>query len=270
MILQEVIWGGGTGSKKNSDIVMNMQDLPESLEETELTSEQAVTQLSSPVELMNLSPLQLQKVQEINDKLSSSALYSGVEISCTSDRALEVLTYNIISVDDSVIDFKTVFTTVAQSRAYPESPPAAGSQPFVIAVFISGKLGNSSSILLSRRGPVDIVDDIIKPFLPQSAPHLVHIPKLFFISSRSMGPIPASPERLLLPDDKDGNYLIAHCVTDDVDHDWLSHIAFWMCCSYQSVQDIVEQSRSRSLFDPLLGNEHLQVYCCLKDDLVLK
>ena len=234
-----------------------MQDLPEGPEETELTSEQAVAQLSSSVELMNFSPLQQQKVQEIKDKLSCSALYSGVGIVIVDEplvieRSLEGLEYNIISVDDSVIDFKTAFTTIAESRAYPESPAAAGSPPFVIAVFVSRW----------TTGSVDIVDDIIKPFLPQSAPHLVHIPKLFFISSSS--------RRLLLPDDKDGNYLIAHCVTDDVD-DWLSHIARRICHSNQSVQDIVEQSRSPLLlFHPAFGIEHLEVYCCLKDDLVLR
>ena len=253
-----------------------MQDLPEGLEETELTSEQTVTQLSSSVEPMNLSP-QRQKVQEIRDKLSSSALYSGVGIFCTSEprmieRSLDGLDYNIISVDDSIIDFKTVFTTIAQSRAYPKSPATAGSPPFVIAVFISGRTTRSSNIFCTRHGLVDIVDDIIKPFLPQSAPHLVHIPKLFFISSRAMGHIPASSRRLLLPDDEDGNYLIAHCVTHNVDG-WLSHIAQCICHSNQSVRDIVEQSRflyEELLFDPVLGNENLQVYCCLKDDLVRK
>ena len=164
-----MIWGGGTGGKRVSDI-----DLPEGLEETELTSEQAVAQLSSSVELMNFSPLQQQKVQEIKDKLSCSALYSGVGIVYTSElwmieRSLKGLEYNIISV---VIDFKTVFTTIAQSRAYPESPAAAESPPFVIAVFVSGQTTYSSGIFHTRHGSADIVDDIIKPFLPLS---LIHI-----------------------------------------------------------------------------------------------
>ena len=229
---------------------------------------------------MNLSPLQQQKVQEIKEKLSCSALYSGVGIVFMDkpqviERSLEGLEYNIISVDDLVIDFKTAFTTIAQSRAYPESPAAAGSPPFVIAVFVSGQTTRSTcsnSIFHTRHGLVDIVDDIIKPFLPQSAPHLVHIPKLFFISSMSMGLFAASSRRLLLPADEDGNYLIAHCVTHDVDG-WLSHIAQCICHRNQSVRDIVEPSQflyEELLFDPVLSNENLQVYCCLKDDLVLR
>ena len=179
----------------------DLQDLPEDQDETELDSEQAVTQLPSFVEWMDLSPLQQEEVQDIREKLSCCELYSGVGIVvCEEDalwmpvgslieRSLVELNYTIITgdIDDSQLDLKTLFTTIAQTRAYPESPAATGSPPFVIAIFVSGQASYSRSTLNTRHGQVNIANDIIEPFLPQSAPHLVHIPKLFFISSFDLG-----------------------------------------------------------------------------------
>ena len=97
--------------------------------------------------------------------------------------------------------------------AYPKPPAdvkSSASPPFVISIFVSGRCHDTFSIhtLYTRYGLVDVIDDIIRPFLPQSAPHLQHIPKLFFITAE--GDPDATP--LHFPDDPDGNYCIAYHV----------------------------------------------------------
>ena len=69
----------------------------------------------------------------------------------------------------------------------------------------------SVDTLYTSYGLVDVVDDIIQPFLiPQSAPHLQHIPKLFFITAK--GDPDALPPHF--PNDPDGNYCVARHVTN--------------------------------------------------------
>ena len=74
----------------------------------------------------------------------------------------------------------TVFKAIAESIAPPSVAAESSDFPFIIGVFVSGLA--RSNALESRHGSVDIYQDIIKPFLPESAPDLRHIPKLFFIS----------------------------------------------------------------------------------------
>ena len=237
--------------------------------------------IAASVEKKTLSSLQQQKVHEIRDELSHYMSYSGVGIVCDCEskmfaarltvHSLKELNYNIVSVDNSVIDFKTVFTTIAQSRAYPKSPVSAGSPPFVIVVFVSGRSGNSSGIFRTRYGPVDIVDDIIKPFLPQSAPHLVHIPKFFFICSIIVDSL--SSKSLLLPDDHNGNYLIAHYVTQStIPPSWLQYVARCLSRRGESVQDTIEESRYAIQEDYKIQVDYgwLHVYSCLEDRLILR
>ena len=163
-----------------------MQDLPES-QDTKLTSERAVT-----------PSLFLQLVRQgIMNELRDYTPYSGVGViydimflhACiweSMKHHLPVLNYNIIT--DFHLQRTTLFTTIAQSIhvAYPKPPAAAESSdspPFVVAVFVSGVVGDSANTLFTVHGSLDIVEYVIKPFLPQSAPHLQHIPKLFFISA---------------------------------------------------------------------------------------
>ena len=120
---------------------------------------------------------------------------------------------------------------------------------------------------------MDIVDDIIKPFLPKSAPHLVHIPKIFFITNslsyrstvyrQDLDNQPPS-----FPDDDDDNYCIAyHLSLKRFDQQilWLNTITDALL-SGKTVQDVIENSRS--ILDK--NRERLYTFCCLKDNLVLR
>ena len=125
-------------------------------------------------------------MESVRDQLRDCALYKGMTIELSGytlfvDICSLEPTFKHISLDRHIHsreDFKSPITAVAQYRDYPETSP-----PFVIAVFAWGDAGLFAGTLFTRFGSVDIVDDIIKPFLPQSAPHLVNIPKLFFIGS---------------------------------------------------------------------------------------
>ena len=218
------------------------------------------------------------------EQLSNSSLYSGVGIVYRSDfrhrtmlityrleRTLSVLNFKHIVLNNEFflihnVDLKTSLSTIAQCKAYSEPQAAAGSQPFVIAVFVAEREGKFPGSLDSRHGPVDIVDDIIKPFLPKSAPHLAHIPKLFFISSwvdhKGLDTQPPS-----FPDDDDGNYCIAYHLAQSGRADqeiWMDTIANGLL-SGKTVQYVIENSQL------LLhkNNERLCYFSSLKDKLIL-
>ena len=180
------------------------------------------------MEQLSLSSDQQHKVQEFRLILNDCALYSGVGIICDEvnvwkpvEPHLSSLDYKIIS--EFPVDIKTInsFATIAQSIAYPKphaSPTVAESSdspPFVIAVFVSGTVSSRPhNPYTTTYGEVNIVDDIIQPFLPHSAPHLQHIPKLFFINiigwhlEFSQIALPQFPE------DPDGKYCIVYHVAN--------------------------------------------------------
>ena len=159
-----------------------------------------------------------------------------------------------------------LFPTIAQSIAYPKPPAAAESSdspPFIVAVFVSGVVGGSANTLFTMHGSLDIVDDIIKPFLPQSAPHLQHIPKLFFISTE--GDPHAPPPHF--PDDPDGNYCVAYHVTNmpSDTNKWANHISDHLFLPGMTVQEVIESSRLQVYY-----RDQLHHFTCLKNKLVLK
>ena len=154
------------------------------LRESQHTLVPAATQLSSSMEELTLSPAELEvEVQKIRDELQECALYSGVGVFYDRFGVWEntvnkssVAEYKNISIDILTQEcHQTLFTTIPQSIASPKQPTAVESShspPFIIAVFVSREIQS-----------VNNVDDIICPFLPRSAPHLQHIPKLFFITA---------------------------------------------------------------------------------------
>ena len=245
----------------------------------QVRSDPAAKLLPTSMEQLSLSPLEQREAQRIRDELSDSSLYSGVGIiyndpfllsSRDVERTLSELNFKYIDLDEHInrqVDLKTCLSIIAQSKDYPKTPSAAGSQPFVIAVFVTGRRDQSpGSLYTLRGGPVDIVDDIIKPFLPKSAPYLAHIPKLFFISSwfyhEDLDTQPPS-----FPDDDDANYCIACHLSGEVGDSWK-----WMYTtarglrSSKTVQDVIEDSRSH--LDK--HNERLFTFSCLKEKLILR
>ena len=225
-----------------------MQELPEGMD-TEPTSEQGVTQLSSSMEWLTLS--QQREVQRIRDDLKDCALYSGVgvifdvsDVWKSMEHRLSAEDYKIFTVPPFRYHHTTLFTTIAQSIAYPKPPAAAESSdspPFVIAVFVSGYAVNFTNTLDVGHGPVDIVEDIIKPFLPQSAPHLRHIPKVFFISVDHGRDQSVPP-----PHFPDGNYCVAYHVTNFLyASTWTHHISDHLFLPGMSVQEVIKNSRSQ-------------------------
>ena len=250
-----------------------MQDLPES-HDTEPTSEQAVTQLSSSAEQLSLLPSQQSEVQRIRDELRDCASYSGVGVISDNYDRWEYLENHLTAVNYKIVTtlplydhriHATHFATIAQSTIFPEpilAVESSDSSPFIIAVFISGWAGDSVSSLDSTHGPLDMVDDIIKPFLPQSAPHLQHIPKLFFINAKGD---PNSPPPNF-PNNPNDNYCVAY-------HKYLGHRRMWkkeiadhLFLPGMSVQEVIESSTSQ--FDE--DKECLHYLNCLKNELFLK
>ena len=244
----------------------NMQDLKDD------EGEQVVIQLSSSMEQLRLSDEEKDEARRVREQLSDCALCSGMgiilfdwKLPLGMTETLSILNFNHIEVDTSNVsppDLKTIIATIAQPRAYPGPPP------FVIAVFVSGFSYDTAGSLFLGAGPVDIVEDIIKPFLPQSAPHLVHIPKLFFISS-FCGRKELDTRPPLFPDDPDANYCIAYHVTaphhPSYTDRWWRHIVHKLPTG-QSVQKIIKDIRS-SLHHDL---ERLHYFSSLKDsNLVL-
>ena len=164
---------------------------------------------------LSLSPTQQCEIQEFRCELGDYELYSGVVMIWDFIESwepvkpfLSSLDYKIIDSFPARIEAATSIFTIAQSIAPPQphaSPTAAESSdspPFVITVFVSVMLLFSK--LLSVSGKKVNIDDIIQPFLPQSAPHLQHVPKLFFITARHLAGPRAPPPRF--PEDPDGNY----------------------------------------------------------------
>ena len=230
------------------------------------------------MEHLGLTSEQQQALQRLRDELSDCALYSGVAVVCDDKCAPPYWEYLVESKLSSKLNFKQInidwdtqqsinskilFSTVAQSQAYPK-PQAAGSPPFVIAIFVSGWVRDSADSLHTRHGPMDIVDDIIKPFLPQSAPHLLHIPKLFFIASYGLHLVESQPPPF--PTEPDANYCVAYYVGYDIQfpYSWTWYITRYLSSS-MPVQNIIESSRST------LHKHHgcLHSFSCLKDKLVL-
>ena len=262
------------------------------LVEDEPNPEQPDTSLSSSVKQLSLSPTQQREVQEFRYELGDYELYSGVGVIWDLIRSwqpvklfLSSLDYKIVDNFPAHIEAATSISTIAQSIAPPQphaSPTAAESSdspPFVIAVFISGIL--LSSQLLNIRGKeVDIIDDIIQPFLPQSAPHLQHVPKLFFITAQHpVGPR-APPPRF--PEDPDGNYCIAyhiimarayfwHKISSIADtralmREWAEDITSNLFIPGMTVQEAIEKSGSHLN----KVEENLYYSICLKKNLILK
>ena len=244
------------------------------------------TQLSLSIEQLRFSSSEQQEVQRIREEvqrireeLFDSSLYSGVGFTHDFHRlcgrvelTLKALNFKCIHCDSyevSQCNLKTILATIAQSKAYPKTPEAAGSQPFVIALFLSGVTvpDRSPSSFHTPRGSLDIVDDIIKPFLPKSAPHLVHIPKLFFISNSLVYRKDLDNQPPSFPDDDDANYCIAYhlSVAPFDEQRWLKTITDALL-SGETVQDVIENSRSS--IDK--NFERLYTFCCLKDKLVLR
>ena len=248
-----------------------MQDLPEG----QGTSEHSVTE---QVEQLSLSPAQQHEIQRIRDELRYCALYSGVAVIDDNivnewvhiKQRLSSSGYKVISLDTVSLrhhDHPRHFTAIAQSITYPKPPTAAESSyspPFVIAVFVSGAVQSAHHTLVTHYGEVNIVNDIIQPFLPQSAPHLQYIPKLFFITAWGDPQAQAPPPHF--PDDPDGNYCIAYHVAEIMSYmdKWAKHISDNVFLPGITVQEAIENSRSH-----LEGGECLHYFTYLRNKLVL-
>ena len=239
--------------------------------ESQSASQQSVAQLSSSVEHLR-----------IREELRDCALCSGVGVIYdkiydlweSMKGYLSSAGYKIITNFPLCHHHTNLFTTIAQSIAYPKPPAAAESSDsplFVIAVFVSGMAGarGSKHSLDTRYGQLDIVDDIIKPFLPQSAPHLLHIPKFFFISADGDPRKSTSPPHF--PGDPDGNYCVVYHVAKELECmltwknivDQVFHLGM-------SVQEVIENSRSYMYLHGDYNKEHLHYFNCLKNKLVVK
>ena len=181
-------------------------------------------------------------------------------------RQLSAMDYKVIPNIHLCSETPDPFTIITQSIAYPKPSTAvesSDSSPFVIAIFISG-LCHDLHTLYTTYGLVDIIDDIIQPFLPQSAPHLQHIPKLFFITAEGDPDAPAPPH---FPDDPNGNYCVAYHVTNKLCHmvKWAQYITDHIFSPNITIQEVIEKSRS-SLFKHM---EQLHCRNCLKNRLIL-
>ena len=184
---------------------------------------------------------------------------------------LSSLNYKIINDLPAHIEGVTFFATIAQSvaphkpHASPTIAESSDSPPFIIAVFVSGILLSSQLLDITGKA-VNIVDDIIQPFLPQSAPHLQHIPKLFFITACHLAGPHAPPPRF--PEGPDGNYCIAYHVMDTgvLLMEWARCIMNDLFIPGMTVQGAIEKSSSHLNKD----EESLYYFTCLKKNLVLK
>ena len=254
-------------------LLINIQDLQED-QEPPVT----IMELSSLVEQLSLSPIQEHEVREIRGKLRDCAEYSGVGVICNlldewkpMEPHLTSSGYKIISNYLSPHLGRSLFNSIAWSIAYPKPPTAAESSrspPFVIAVFVSGigvDLAHHTIMNSYNYEEMRIVDDIIQPFLPQSAPHLQNIPKLFFITAR--GNPRAPPPHF--PDDPDGNYCAAYHMTQGLIcmQKWTKYISDSLFFPGMTVQEAIENSKSHLE----KGKECLHYFTCLQNkSLVLK
>ena len=235
--------------------------------------------LSSSLEQLSLSPIQYKKVQEFRHKLRDCELYFGVGLIWDPfslwKLAIELLSltrYKIINDLPVLIEGPTFFATIAQSiapykpHASPTVAESADSPPFVMAVFVSG-ISLFSRLLNIRGKKVDIIDDIIQPFLPQSAPHLQHIPKLFFIIA--LHPVDPHVPPPQFPEDPDGNYCIIYHVIGmrTLVRDWAEDITNRLIIRGMTVQEAIEKSRFHLINE---DEGSLYYFTCLKKNLVLK
>ena len=226
------------------------------------------------MEQLSLSSEQQHRVQEFRLGLSDCASYSGVGVICDKfdtwkhvELHLSSLDYKIIS--DFPVSITTSFNTIAQSVAYlkPHASPtvaeSSDSPPFIIAIFVLGAVSYQPHIIRTNYGEVNIVDDIIQPFLPQSAPHLQHIPKLFFITAQHSYYFPLPPQ---FPEDPDGNYCIAYhmAFSYSLTNKWAHHITNNLFLPGMTVQGAIESSRSHLNED----RERLHYFTSLKKNLV--
>ena len=260
-------------------VILSTQKLQELGKEEEL-SDEAAPQLPLSMEHLRLTPLQRRQhaLQRVHDQLSNCAQYSGVGIvyeelldpwiSPRLENALSKLNFKLIEVDQDafmVVDLKTVLSAIAQSEAYPKP----GSRPFVIVIFVAGMASHSTDLLRSLFRPKDIniIDHIIKPFLPQSAPHLAHFQKLFFISCDAFPfgeHFDTQPPPF--PTDPDANYCVAYLVAHNRSTlvGWTNYIIESLLSGIP-LQDIVESSRAH--FGKKDG--YLHFFSCLQDKLEL-
>ena len=156
----------------------------------------------------------------------------------------------------------TLFAIIAQSITYSKSPESSSILVFVSGVWFSADHTIQTLHVYER---LHIVDDIIKPFLPQSAPHLQHIPKLFIITACTLEDPHAQPPNF--PDDPDGNYCVAYHVASSFNcmHHWAEYITDYLFRPNTSVQETIENykpTRERTV-------EHLHYFSSLKSKLVL-
>ena len=215
--------------------------------------------------------------QEIINELGDCALYSGVGVISDLNDQWKYMKHHLSSSNYKVISQlynhlpllnQSPFVTVAKSIACPKPPTAAESSDsppfnFIIVIFVSGVVEDHT--ILTEHGKMSIVDDIIGPFLPQSAPHLQHIPKVFFITAYTVWENPHAPPPHF-PDDPDGNYCVAYCIRSINTVKWAYYITDKLFLdSGVTVQEAIERSRF------LLSEawECLHYFTCLKNKLVL-
>ena len=210
------------------------------------------------------------EVQRIKDELVDCASYSGIGVIYDNVYDLWESTkglllsagYKLIPKFPSDDHPATVFKAIAESIAPPSVAAESSDFPFIITVFISGLA--MSSALESRHGSVDIYQDIIKPFL---APHLQHIPKLFFISvDREQYNRP-----VIFPDDSNGNYFVVYHETESLEQmlTWKAIVDDVFCLG-KSTQELVEKSKSYMHLYGYKDKERLHYFTCLKNKFIVK
>ena len=95
---------------------------------------------------------------------------------------------------------------------------------------------------------MDIIRDIIVPFLPKSAPHLAHTPKVFFVSSK-VGSKDLDTQPPSFPDNDDANYCITYHVAkaSAYQQEWIDSIADGLLSQTEkTVQDVIESLRKKN------------------------
>lgn len=225
----------------------------------------------------------LQRKRIINDELSQSNQQKIKDelVDCTSCSGIAVIHDNVYDLWESTkghlssAGYKfapnfplenhpaTIFNAIAELITPPEAADSFDF-PFIIAVFVSGLAKGSHCALKSRHGSVDIFQDIICPFL---APHLQHIPKLFFISvDREQIYQPVT-----FPDDSNGNYYVFYHETE-----FLEQMLTWKAIVDdvfrlgKSAKELAEESKSYMSRYGYKNKERVHYFSCLKNNFVLK
>ena len=114
---------------------------------------------------------------------------------------------------------------------------------------------------------MDIYQDIIKPFLPESVPNLRHIPKLFFISvDREQYNDPVT-----FPDDSNGNYFVVYHETESLEQmlTWKAIVDDVFCLG-ESARELIEKSKSYMHLYGYKDKERLHYFTCLKNKFTVK